>query len=332
MTKKIKLRWLVSTLLILVVLGALFAYITYDNLYPSTDDAYVKANVVYVSAEVSGKVSRVYVHNHQAVKRGQLLFSLNDAQYTNTVEKARANYVLSQNQIKLDQANIQTAHYKVAQANAALNVSQHKAKRMQTLLLQQQVPQETVDEAVGQANADQAALNALNADLAAAKLNAQIAKEQSKVAKADYQQALLNLQHTQVYAPVSGTLSNVHLRPGAYVNPGESLFALVDTSDFWILANFKETAIKRIKPTQSVTITLDMYPGLKLNGHIDDIDRGSGSMFSLLPPENATGNWVKVTQRFPVKVTLDRANIPQDQPLRIGASANVSVNTITHHA
>ena len=130
---------------------------------------------------------------------------------------------------------------------------------------------------------------------------------------------------THVTAPSDGILSNVTLRPGATVQAGPPLFAIIEANRWWVDANFKETDLARIKVGQPATVYLDMYPGATFDGVVESISAGSGATFSVLPPENATGNWVKVTQRFPVRITI--TNPPADKPLRVGASASVTIDT-----
>jgi len=326
--KPINVRWLVSAVVIIVAVSGLVGYIQYFKYYPSTTDAYVNANVVYLASEVSGKVDKVLIHDHQSVTKGQLLLTLQPNQYIYARSRAKANYLLAKEQETVSAANIKSAADKLNQAKATLLVSRKKAGRLLMLLSHQQISKEAGDEATGQYHADRAAVNALNETLKAANIQYQISKEQTKVAKAQYDQALLNLKHTHILAPVSGTISNFSLRHGAYVTPGQSLFALVDTSQFWIDANFKETDLARIRLLQPVTVTLDMYPDMHLKGQVQSISRGSGATFSLLPPENATGNWVKVTQRFPVKITFELNRLDKQFPMRVGASAHVSVDTL----
>ena len=326
--KKMKPRWLISAALVLLVFVGLLGYIEYFKFYPSTDDAYVNANVVYMAAEVSGKVNHVYIQDHQAVKRGQLLLSIEPQQYRYAVARAKANYRLAQEQEAVSSANIKRAKDNINQALATLGVSQKKAQRLSELVRIKQAAKEAGDEAVGQYKADLSATNALKSSLQAALVQDQIAKEQTKAAKASYDEAKLNLQHTKIFAPTAGVISNFSLRAGAFVSPGQSLFAMVDTHTFWVVANFKETQLQRVQPKQSVNVSLDMYPALKIKGYVASISRGSGATFSLLPPENATGNWVKVAQRFPVKIAINSKHLPKNQPLRVGASATVSINTL----
>ena len=149
---------------------------------------------------------------------------------------------------------------------------------------------------------------------------------QLRAASAALDKASHERVRTHVTAPASGWVSHVNLRPGSVVQAGTPVLALVEDGNWWVDANFKETDLGRIKPGQQATIALDMYPGLTIDGIVESISPGSGATFSVLPPENATGNWVKVTQRFPVRVHITSAPNP-DKPLRLGASATVKVDT-----
>jgi membrane fusion protein (multidrug efflux system) len=186
----------------------------------------------------------------------------------------------------------------VAKAQAQVDMLQKQAERTLALVQSKQLPK---------ANGD---------DITA----------QLQMARAELGQTLLDLQHTQIIAPVSGQIVNFTVRPGTMVSTGMPLFALVDTSQWWVDANYKETDLKRIKPRQPATIKIDIYPGLTLHGSVAAVSGGSGAAFSLFPPENATGNWVKVTQRFPVKILIQHPD--PNYPLRVGASSVVTINTL----
>ena len=173
-----------------------------------------------------------------------------------------------------------------------------------------------------------AALDAAKSDLRrAVEQRGELGREnaQTRLALAKVDQAKLNLSDTEVRAPVDGVVAELELRPGSTVKAGVVLFALVDEQHWWVDANFKETALLRIQPGQPATVRVDMYPGKEFAGVVDSVSPASGAAFSLLPPENATGNWVKVTQRFPVKVLLK--DLRPQYPLRIGASSSVTIDT-----
>ena len=147
--------------------------------------------------------------------------------------------------------------------------------------------------------------------------------------QAEFAKAQLDLEHTNVIAPADGVVTQFVLRPGNYVRAENTLFMLVEQNQFWVDANFKETQLTYIRPGQNATIVLDMYPSKTFTGYVDAVNTASGSQFSLLPPENASGNWVKVTQRFPVKIIIDKTD--PSFPLRIGATAEVTVDTASYH-
>ena len=149
-----------------------------------------------------------------------------------------------------------------------------------------------------------------------------------RAARAALKRAQIALSHAVVYAPADGWIANLSLRPGDVITTGQSLFSIVEKNDWWVTANFKETALSRIRAGQPASITVDMYPDMKLTGTVASLGMGSGAIFSLLPPENATGNWVHVTQRFPVRIHLDYQPSPeQEQHLRAGSSVTATVDT-----
>lgn len=183
----------------------------------------------------------------------------------------------------------------------------------------------------------EAALKAAQSRLAAAQQQATGAGAQSVAAKANVEKAQLavneaqtQLDHATIKAPIAGTVGKVRVRPGDVAKAGMGLFPLVDTSTWWVDANFKETDLARIKPGQTATVSVDMYPSRELTGKVEAVSRASSSAFSLLPSENATGSWVKVVQRFPVRIALTLQ--PDDPPLGVGASASVTVDTTSDGA
>jgi membrane fusion protein (multidrug efflux system) len=151
-----------------------------------------------------------------------------------------------------------------------------------------------------------------------------------KLAKAELTQAQLELQYTQIKAATDGWITNMSLREGNIATANQPLFALISSQEFWVDANFKETELQQIKPGQKAMIEVDMYPGHKFIGKVDSISAGSGTAFSLLPPQNATGNWVKITQRVPVRIHIE--NLSLNYPLRIGTTASVIIDLYPKHS
>ncbi len=325
--KSLQLKLLALVLSIIIIVIAVMLYMRYSTLNPSADDAYVQANIVYVAPQVEGKIKTLAVQNLQTVKSGQLLFEIDPAQYQYAVNQADAQWKLQLAQELADEEAIKVAQAQLVQAQATQYVSQQKANRILALVNQGLASKEEGDEVQGSLNVDTATVQASQEQVLQAQQNLAVQKMQVKAAYAQLLQAQLNLQRTKVYATTDGYIENMTLRPGSVVGAGQTLFAIVDSTEWWVDANYKEVDLQRIKPGQSATITLDMYPGHVFKGTVAFISSGSGSTFSLLPAENATGNWVKITQRFPVKVIIPQSEWSASYPLRVGASATVRVDT-----
>jgi len=313
---------------VVTVLG-IIGWWRYSVCFPSTDNAYVNANVANVSPQITGPVSVLNVQNHQAVKAGELLLVIDPQPFQVALDLAQAAYALANQQVASDAAAVETASSVVDQRyEEALN-AEISGVRSLTLASKGVLPKQAADDAKMHMGDSKAALVGAKAQLRQAK--AQLG-EQGRAnarllqAKATVEQAELSLRYTRVYAPSDGVVENLTLRTGDVVTAATPMFAIIDKSQWWVDANFKETQLERIKPGQSVEIKLDMYSGDVFHGQVESISEGSGSTFSLLPPENATGNWVKVTQRFPVRIRI--LTDPSQDPLRVGASAAVSVNTL----
>ncbi len=322
---------ILSLFLVIIFLSILaIAYWLYEQAHPSTNDAYVQANVVYIAPQVSGPVQQIFVKNHEQVKKDQLLFTIDPRPFQDAVDKAKAVLKIARQQEQSEEEAIHIAADNLAQAKATLTDAQSNYNRTKILVRKGQASLQDGDDTKAAFEEAKAALSAAQNQLKQAIANLGEkgdANATVQQAKAELAQAKLNLSYTNVTAPVNGYLTNFSLRLGSTVQTGQTLFQLVDPSTWWLEANYKETDIARIKIGQHATIRLDMYPSHVFNGVVDSISRGSGSSFSVLPPENATGNWVKVTQRFQVKVVL--TNPSKAYPLRIGASAVVNINTRT---
>jgi membrane fusion protein (multidrug efflux system) len=233
---------------VVIAAGGVYGYWHYARFYPSTDNAYLQANVVQVAATVAGVINEIPVQSFQAVKAGDVL-------------------------VKLDAKGAEAA-----------------VKRAQDGLRLAQAQKVNVEEA-----------------------------------QVNLQRAQQELAAVTLKAPVDGILGKVSARPGSIARPGVVLFPIVDTSRWWVDANFKETDLARIRAGQKATIYFDLYPGRAFSGKVEAVSPVSSTAFSLLPPENATGNWIKLTQRFPVRVSL--LSRTDDPPMRIGASASVTIDT-----
>lgn len=311
-----------------IAAGAIYWYLQHEKFYPSTDDAYVQANVVQIAAQVSGPVDQIGVQDHQDVKAGQQLFTIDRKPFAIAVQQAEANLQNTVQQVGAEREAVVSALAIVQERQAQLTEAQKNANRILTLVKENLMAKSQGDQVTSQLQVAEAALNAARSQLAEAqqkfgvpgKANAQI-----RAAQAALDQAKLNLAHTQISAPADGQIVNFTLRAGSMVTAEQPIFSLIESKNWWVSANYKETDLNRIRPGQLATIKVDLYPDYTFVGQVVSISGGSGAAFSLLPPENATGNWVKVTQRFPVRVKFFNPN--PKYPLRMGASATVTIDT-----
>ena len=301
-------------------------YISYTSAHPSTSDAYLGRHVVNIAAQVSGPIQSVLVHNNQAVKAGDLLLTIDPAPFTLAVHKAEAQLQQAKEGLAAADARVDAAQAQLASAAANAAEAERHAKRIADLVAKGSASKDLGDSAE-QAKLDaQGALNNARAELAAATAARGAPGDDNaavRSAQVALDQARLDLQHTRIVAPADGIVGNFDLRPGSFVESGSALFALVESRDVWVDANFKETDLPRIRPGQPATVTVDLLPGRTFRGEVEDLSPASGAAFALLPAENATGNWVKVTQRFTVRVRI----LDPVPALRVGASAEVRVDT-----
>jgi membrane fusion protein, multidrug efflux system len=227
-------------------------------------------------------------------------------------------------------AAVRAAEAEVETQRVQLDKAERNAKRLADLRAKNFVSAQAYDDAVAGLDAAKAQLDVANARLNQARLNLGNTGDRNqriREAEAALKQAELDLAHTNVSAACDGDIAQLSLQPGSTVRSGNPLFALVCTGQFWVAANFKETQLERIRPGQNVDIEVDMYPGQHFEGRVENISRASGVAFSLLPPQNATGNWVKVTQRVPVRILVLAPDA--NYPLRVGTSATATVDTTT---
>ncbi|MFZ1725561.1 MAG: HlyD family secretion protein [Albidovulum sp.] len=298
--------------------------------YPSTDDAYLGANILNISPEVGGRVSEVAVAEHGYVKSGEVLFRIDPGALVAALNMAQAEFDQATQTAGAASSDVTAAEAQVANADAALRQVQMDFDRAEKLFKLGDVAKAALDQASATRDQAQAQKDAAEAALAAVRDQLGTTGAQNagvRAALAALTEARLNLDHATVRAPADGWIANLTLRPGEFVTSGQPLFALVEDGDWWVDGNFKETDLERIRPDQPVTLSVDMYPGTELKGTVTSIGAGSGAVFSLLPPENATGNWVKVTQRFPVRIRLDETPADKTLQLRVGASVTATVDT-----
>jgi membrane fusion protein (multidrug efflux system) len=316
---------------VLATAGGLAWWRQHQALYPATDDAYLHAHIVTVAPQITGAIATVPVAEGQYVNAGDILVTIDNRTAEAAVKAAEAQRDLAMQSTGASSQNVTSAEASLAATEAMLRDAQIKLVRSKTLLQNGAVTKAAVDDA--QASFDQAAANRdrASSEVAATKMQlGSTGKENSQVraANAALVQAQLTLERTIITATVSGWVANISLRPGDVVAAGQQLFSIVQDGDWWVDANFRETDLARIRPGQPATVAIDMYGGKTITGKTETIGVGSGSVFSLLPPQNATGNWVKVTQRFPVRIVLDpiKSFDPAFQ-LRVGASVTATIDT-----
>ncbi|MFZ5963038.1 HlyD family secretion protein [Thalassococcus sp. BH17M4-6] len=310
--------------------GGLWIWWQHERIHPSTDDAYLKANVLTIAPQVGGAIDTVAVSENQHVKAGDLLFQIDTADLEAQVKAAQASYDAAVQQSSAAITDLSSVSGQVDSARAALTDAQDAYDRTEKLFKLGDVAQAALDQATAARDQAKAALDTAQAALAAARERAGTPGDDNaavRAAEAQLTLAQINLARARVTAPVSGWIANLDLRPGTLVAPDMPLFSLVEDGDWWIDANFKETDLARLRPGQPVTVAVDMYPGLTLDGTVQSLGAGSGAVFSLMPPQNASGNWVKVTQRFPVRVSLGSRPDDPAMQLRVGASTTVTVDT-----
>ncbi len=329
-------------LAIVIVLVAILGFIWWfaHRNEVTTDDAYTDGDVITMSPKVSGYITELYVTDNTRVKKGDLILRIDPRDYMASKAQAEANLALAlaqlesakvayriakvqyPAQLRQAQAQQQSAEASFAQAQASY-LRQHSVDRRATTL-------ESIDAANSQQSSASASVESARAQVAVAatvpeqlqNAGATVAQREAQVqeAQAQLDTANLNLSYTEVRAPSDGFITKRNVQLGSYLPVGATMFLIV-TPNVWITANFKEGQLGRMRPGDAVDVEVDAYNGLKLHGHVDSIQYGSGSRFSAFPTENATGNYVKIVQRVPVKIVID-SGLDPNTPLPLGLSVS----------
>jgi membrane fusion protein (multidrug efflux system) len=357
--KKKRIALTVFGVVVLVGIIVALIYAQYSKNHISTDDAFIKATTVAISPKVTGTVTAVHVTDNQPVKKGDLLIEIDPSVYETKVNdaqaalqsaqaglaEARVQVKVARTQLAQRQAGVGAARAALDLARVTLNQANTDLKRIKALYDQQTVPRERYDNAVTAQRVARAQQNAASQRLreAQAALKTQralivqaesvVPTKEATVAQKEAQldAAQLQLGYTKITAPFDSVVTQKNVDAGTEAHAGQPLMYLVDLNDIWVVANYKETLLTRVRPGQPVSIKVDSYPGLDLTGTVHSIMSGTGAVFSLFPPENATGNYVKVVQRIPVRIDLDKNQDTGRRVLRAGMSVVPTIHTTGSH-
>jgi membrane fusion protein (multidrug efflux system) len=307
--------------------AGLAGYFVRNHYYPNTNDAYVHAYTITVSPYVEGYIKSVHAEPNAFVKKGQLIYEIVPLPFQLDVDQQRHQLEAAIAQKAALEDQLLKARQALKDQQASQWIVDLNQQRYAYLQQQQVVALEKEQEL--EAAKQEASAKVKSAALEINRLQSQIREQEANIRaiRAAVGNAKVSLNYTRYYAPMDAYVSNnFSIRVGQYVKPGQAMFKLIDNTKWWVDANYLESQIHRIRNGMPATITLDMYPGVVFKGKVINISQGSGAYFSLLPPQNATGNWVKVPQRFPVRIRLEQND---RHPLRAGATAHAAVDTLT---
>jgi membrane fusion protein (multidrug efflux system) len=343
--------WFVIALGLAVLCFAGSTYFFYSMTHESTDDAFIAGHVVSIAPRVGGQVVAVHVLDNETVHSNDLLVEIDPADYATTLEQKKAAaeseessykaavaaYELMSQKVKTAEAEAQSSQADVAAAEATATNAELNFARAQALITNQTISAQEFDQAQANVNKAEADLNSARqtaasdeskVDEASAQKDAAWAEAGSVLAESkqrgtEIDSAKLDLSYTKIFAPSDGLVTRKQVEVGDYLQTGQQIMSLVPV-EVWVNANFKESQLEKMKKGQPVLVAVDALGGRKFRAHVDSIQAGSGAQFSLLPPENATGNYVKVVQRVPVKIVFDEP-LPADHTIGPGLSVTPSV-------
>jgi membrane fusion protein (multidrug efflux system) len=345
--KKKKLGFLVLAIVIIIGAVTLFFYLRYKAAHITTDDAFIDGHIHTIASKVSGTVKQVYVESNQYVKKGDILLELDPADYEAKLNETSSSAGAEKAKLAEVETRIKVSRSKLAELSAALAAAkanlelqeanlrqaENDSRRAENLYKSGTISKDRYEKTMtayavnlAQVKAAKEQVNQVEKELdtqkdivrqTEASKTTQISTIKEKEAKKDAAQ--LNYSYTKIYAPVDGYVTKKSVENGNQIQAGQPLMAVVPLDDIYITANYKETQLEKVKPGQKVKFKVDTYSKKTFNGKVDSIMSGTGAVFSLFPPENATGNYVKVVQRIPVKIVLDK-DTDKEHVLRIGMS------------
>jgi membrane fusion protein (multidrug efflux system) len=357
MTKKKTNTKFIITITTLVLLGVTYGTYKYVHSlsHEGTDDAQIEKNMNPIIPRVSGYVSKVFIKDNDFVKKGDTLFTIDKKDYQLKIDEASANLAVAEGNLEITKANIGSilASISVSEANvksAGGNIQTAKIildrisndyKRYNNLYKSHTITKQQYEKSLSakleaenqvrilqqQEKATTFQKSVVVAESKATDKQTDVAAANIKRAKALLGSAILNLSYTAITAAIDGQVSKIDIQPGQLVQPGQSLFYIINNNEAWVVANFKETQLNKMVAGQKVTLKVDAYPDYKFNGTVTSFSPATGARFSILPPDNATGNFVKTIQRLPVKISIDGDNdIEKIKLLRPGMNVDVDVH------
>ena len=320
---------------VVLIVGGAFFY-SFSGRIISTDDAYVKSRILSVTSNVAGQIVEIPVADNQSVKAGDVLVRIDPAPYQLKLATEEAELAKTRQNADALRATVRGKQASLAQAQSDLAYYQHEYDRQRGLVKSGAVAQSGFDKAERDLAAAQAKLATLDQEIRSdlAQLGGSLDTPTEKLpsymsALANRDFAAYNLAHATIRAARDGRVGAITVRPGTYVAPGQALFPEIAADDTWIEANIRETGLNYVRDGQMATFTIDAYPGHEFHARVQSFSPATGSELSVLPAENATGNWVKIVQRLPLKLVPELH--PDDPPLRSGLSVNVEIDTGAYH-
>jgi membrane fusion protein, multidrug efflux system len=320
-------------LLVLVIVGVVSAFWFWckSKSHVTTDNAFVESHVYSISSRIPGNVALVRVMDNQPVRRGDLLVELDPVDYRTRLDNAGANLSIAINETSSNYAQVDAARAALNSDRARLEQADLDLERGKALYLKEVIPREQLERLETARKIAAAKLveteGSVRRALAILGLTGHGGKD-ALIArrKAELEESRLTLSYTRIFAPADGYITRKSVEQGNNIQAGQPLMSLVALNDVWVTANYKESQLTHVAPGQRVEFTVDSYPGRKFRGTVESIMAGTGAAFSLLPPENASGNYVKVVQRIPVKIAIDRKSDPRHL-LRVGMSVEPTILT-----
>lgn len=318
-----------GALLVIGVLWLLY-WLIFSQYEEYTDDAYVSGNLVQLMPQVPGTVIEINADDTQLVNEGQVIIKLDPADYVVALQRAKADLAQTVRQVRQYYENVAQAQQNLILDKAKLLDAQSDLKRRLGLVGNRAVSRESMQHfktaAEGAEASYKASLHRLDSALALVENSNLYNHPMVETAKANLKKAYLNLARTTIVSPITGYIAKRNIQPGQQVSLNSAMLAIIPLHDTWVDANYKESSLDHLRVNQPVTLYADAYPDITYHGTVEGLNAGTGSAFALLPPQNATGNWIKIVQRLPVRIRLDKDELKKN-PLQLGLSMRATVNT-----